>query len=251
MAQDMLTALRDASTHRRWPKKWRKELRVAMADCSVIGNRIYYREKLFIPPNDQELKTQVIYPSVFISRVYCLHGTPDNVISDRGSQFISEFWRQVSDRLGVRLRHSSAFHPETDGQTERINAGIEQYLRAFMNFHQDDWVDWLPLAEFATNNVTSETTGVSPFFANYGFHPKLGTEPTKPLPPNQSAAQRREFLKANNIADRFERIITQLKALATQAARRYEENANLNREDAPQYAEGQEVYSTLKQMDES
>ncbi|KAM4055221.1 retrovirus polyprotein [Hirsutella rhossiliensis] len=61
MAQDMLTALRDASTHRRWPKKWRKELRVAMADCSVIGNRIYYREKLFIPPNDQELKTQVIY----------------------------------------------------------------------------------------------------------------------------------------------------------------------------------------------
>ncbi|XP_044715208.1 reverse transcriptase (RNA-dependent DNA polymerase) domain-containing protein [Hirsutella rhossiliensis] len=183
MAQDMLTALRDASTHRRWPKKWRKELRVAMADCSVIGNRIYYREKLFIPPNDQELKTQVIYPSVFISRVYCLHGTPDNVISDRGSQFISEFWRQVSDRLG-----------------------------------------------FATNNVTSETTGVSPFFANYGPQPNG------------------EFLKANNIADRFERIITQLKALATQAARRYEENANLNREDAPQYAEGQEVYSTLKQM---
>jgi RNase H-like domain found in reverse transcriptase/Reverse transcriptase (RNA-dependent DNA polymerase)/Integrase zinc binding domain len=363
MAQDMLTALRDASTRRRWPKKWRKELRVAMADCAVIGNRIYYRGKLFIPPNDQELKTQVIYrthstgpaghpgriktidlvsrtywwpritrdieeyvkacelcdrvkasrsappgflqplpvpfqawsdisidyitplpecerdgktyqhvlvvvcrltkmrhfipvvsltaeelASVFISRVYCLHGTPDNIISDRGSQFISEFWRQLSDRLGVRLRHSSAFHPETDGQTERINAGVEQYLRAFMNFHQDDWVDWLPLAEFAANNVTSETTGVSPFFANYGFHPKLGTEPTKLLPPNQSAAQRREFLKANNIADRFERIITQLKALATQAARRYEENANVNREDAPQYAEGLEVYISTKNM---
>jgi len=160
--------------------------------------------------------------SAFVSRIYCLHGTPDNVISDRGTQFISEFWRHLSERLGVRLRHASAFHPETDGQTERINAAIEQYLRAFMNFHQDDWVDWLPLAEFASNNTASETTGVSPFFANYGFHPKLGVEPSQPCPPNRSPTQKREFFKANAIADRFDRIVTQLKALAEQSIRRYE-----------------------------
>jgi hypothetical protein len=76
-----------------------------------------------------------------------------------------------------------------DGQTERVNSGIEQYLRAFMNFHQNDWVQWLPLAEFAANNVISETTGVSPFFANYGFNPRLGVEPSKPCPPNLNHAQ--------------------------------------------------------------
>ena len=59
---------------------------------------------------------------------------------------------------------------------------IEQYLWQFMNFYQDDWVDWLPLGEFATNNVVSETTGVLPFFANYGFNPHLGTEPAQPCP---------------------------------------------------------------------
>jgi hypothetical protein len=163
---------------------------------------------------------------VFINRIYCLH-------SDRGSQFISEFWNHLSERLGVRLKHSSAFHPETDGQTERVNSGIEQYLRAFMNFHQSEWVQWLSLAEFAANNVISETTGVSPFFANYGFNPRLGVEPSKPLPPNLNHAQKRQFYRANVIADRFERIITQLKALAQQSVARYEEYANESRGRCP------------------
>jgi hypothetical protein len=186
--------------------------------------------------------------TAFISRIYALHGTPDNIVSDRGTQFVSEFWRHLSERLGIRLKHSSAFHPETDGQTERVNAGVEQYLRAFMNFHQDDWVDWLPLAEFASNNVVSETTGASPFFANYGFHPKLGTEPTEPCPPNLSAIQKRQFYKANVVAERFERIVTQLKALAQQAAQRYEENANMSRADAPRYSIGQDVYVDTRNM---
>jgi hypothetical protein len=82
-----------------------------------------------------------------------------------------------------------------------------------MNYHQDDWVDWLPLAEFAANNVVSETTGVSPFFANYGFNPQLGVEPSTPCSPNLTAAQRAQFYKANTVTDRFDRIVTQLKAL--------------------------------------
>lgn len=361
LAQIALVALTDPAI-KRWPKKIRKDLRIAMADCKVVGDRIYYRDRLFLPPND-ELRTQVIYRThstgpaghpgriktidlisrtywwprmtkeiaayvqacnlcvrtkasrsappgflqplpvpfrawsdisvdyitplpecerdekkykhivvvvcrltkmrhfipvaglsaeelarVFISRVYALHGTPDTILSDRGTQFISEFWHQLSDRLGITLKHSSAFHPETDGQTERVNAQLEQYLRAFMSFHQDDWVDWLPLAEFASNNVASESTGVSPFFANYGFHPSLGTEPTKPCPPDRTPQQKKEFLKANNIADRFDRILTQLKALAAQSARRYEENANESREDAPRYTVGQEVFIDTRNM---
>jgi hypothetical protein len=65
-----------------------------------------------------------------------------------------------------------AFHPQTDGQMERMNAVMEQYLWAHVNYLQDDWAEWLPLAEFATNNQASETTGSYPFFANKGFDPR-------------------------------------------------------------------------------
>jgi hypothetical protein len=85
---------------------------------------------------------------------------------------------------------------------------VEQYLHAFINFHQDNWVDWLPLAEFAANNISSTTTGTSPFFANYGFHLRLGIEPAQPCPRKQ------EFYNANVVADRFDHILIQLKALA-------------------------------------
>ena len=155
--------------------------------------------------------------AAFVNRVYSLHGCPDTIVSDRGTQFVSQFWKHLSARLGTALRPSSTFHPETDGQTERINSGVEQYLRAFMNYHQDDWVDWLPLAEFAANNAVSETTGVSPFFANYGFNPRLGVEPSAPCPQNLTTVQKAQFYKANTIADQFNWIITQLKALAQQS----------------------------------
>ena len=153
----------------------------------------------------------------FIERVYSLHGLPETIVSDRGTQFVSTLWRALSARLAVTLKPSSAFHPQTNGQTERINAELEQYLRLFVDWAQDDWVDWLPLAEFAGNNTTSETTGVSPFFANYGFHPRMGVEPSQPLPPQISEAQKREFFRASEIAARFKAVIDKVAALARQA----------------------------------
>lgn len=199
----------------------------------------------FIPT--PSLDTEDLVDS-FVARVYCLHGTPDNIVSDRGSQFISQFWRELSVRLDVALRPSSAFHPETDGQTERINSLVEQYLRAFVSFHQDDWVRWLPLAEFAGNNVVSETTGMSPFFANYGYNPQMGVEPRPPCPPTLTAKQRQEFHRANEIADRFSKILDQLQALARQAQQKYEDNANTRRSDAPKFREGDLVYVDTRNM---
>jgi hypothetical protein len=117
-----------------------------------------------------------------------------------------------------------------------------------MNYYQDDWVDWLPLAEFATNNVVSETTGVSPFFANYRFNPQLGVEPSTPCSLNLTAAQKTQFYRANTIADRFDQIITQLKALAQQSQQRYEENANAHREDSPIYSIGHKVFINIRNM---
>jgi hypothetical protein len=74
-----------------------------------------------------------------------------------------------------------AHRPEGDSQTERMNTVLEQHLRAYVSYIQDDWLDWLPLAEFAANSMFSETTGLSPFFANYSFHPRLGIEPIEPV----------------------------------------------------------------------
>src|SRR3982074_1331175 len=139
----------------------------------------------------------------FIERVYSLHGLPETIVSDRGTQCVSTLWRALSARLAVTLKPSAAFHPQRNGQTERINAELEQYLRLFVDRAQDDWVDWLPLAEFAGNNTTSGRTGVSPFFANYGFYPRMGVGPSPPSPPQISEKQKREFFRASEIAARF------------------------------------------------
>jgi len=110
---------------------------------------------------------------LFINYVWKLHGLPNTIVSDRGTQFASAFWRHLCARLGIEVKLSTAFHPQTDGQTERLNAVMEQYLRCYVNYLQDDWVKWLPLAEFASNNQASETTGISPFFGLQGRHPRM------------------------------------------------------------------------------
>ena len=184
----------------------------------------------------------------FIGTVYKLHGAPDTIISDRGSSFVSDFWRRLSQRLKTTLRPSSAFHPETDGQTEIINASMNKYLRAYVSFTQDDWVDWLPLAEFATNNQVNETTGVSPFFANYGYNPRLGIEPAGPRPSTLSSRAKKEYLRADVIAGRFERILVQLKALARIAQQRYEDNANVKRDEGAIFKKDDMVMVSLENM---
>ena len=89
---------------------------------------------------------------LFLHHVWKLHGLPNDIISDRGPQFASDFWQQLCSRLRISPRLSTAFHPETDGQTERANQNMEQYLHAFVSNQQDAWSHWLPMAEFAANN---------------------------------------------------------------------------------------------------
>ncbi|XP_075449336.1 uncharacterized protein LOC142490799 [Ascaphus truei] len=108
---------------------------------------------------------------VFIQEIFRLHGVPSTIVSDRGSQFVSKFWRAFSKRLGIALHFSSGYHPQTNGQTERVNQSLEQYLRCFITDTQEDWVDLLPWAEFVLNSLRNDSTQESPFFINYGFHP--------------------------------------------------------------------------------
>ncbi|KAG0154825.1 hypothetical protein PDIDSM_395 [Penicillium digitatum] len=108
---------------------------------------------------------------LYTRHVWKLHGLPNTVVSDRGPQFVAQFWKHLTKCLRITNLLSTAYHPETDGQTERANAVLEQYLRAYVSYLQDDWSEWLPLAEFTSNSHYSESTRVSPFYANYGFHP--------------------------------------------------------------------------------
>jgi len=125
---------------------------------------------------------------LFLQHVFLVHGLPQTIISDRGPQFASAFWHCLCARLGIKPQLSTAFHPQTDGQTKRMNAVMEQYLRSYMNYLQDDWADWLPIAEFASNNHTTETTAVSQFFANLGYDPRWQFDLLASLP-NQAEDQ--------------------------------------------------------------
>jgi hypothetical protein len=109
---------------------------------------------------------------IVMKEVFRHHGLPNDIISDRGPQFIAKFWQHLLQMLEISCKLSSSHHPQTDGQTERTHQTLEQYLRCFINYQQDNWVDLLHFAEFAYNNSVHSSTGYTPFFANTGCHPR-------------------------------------------------------------------------------
>jgi len=94
---------------------------------------------------------------------------PDDIVSDRDSKFISQFWKSLIDLFSVKLNLSTASHPQTDCPTGRVNQMQEAYMRNYCSYQEDDWSDLLPLAKYAYHSGASEATMVSPFCANYGF----------------------------------------------------------------------------------
>ena len=147
----------------------------------------------FIPCN--ESMTSEDLAQLFLDKIFRLHGLPDSIISDRGSVFTSAFTQSLCRLLGIKHLKSTAYHPQTDGQTERVNQILEQYLRIYVNYQQDDWVNLLPLAEFAYNNAKHSSTDCSPFYANFGFHP--GCHPSDIISvTSPKAADRAAFLKS-------------------------------------------------------
>ena len=110
---------------------------------------------------------------VIINMVVRHHGLPDLIITNQGLLFTSKFWSSLCYFLGIKRRLSTAFHPQTDGQTERQNSTMEAYLRAFVNFEQNDWAKLLPMAEFAYNNAKNASTGFTLFELNCGYHPRI------------------------------------------------------------------------------
>src|SRR6266508_2502135 len=105
---------------------------------------------------------------LYLSRIVCLHGVPKIIVSDRGPQFMSHFWKSLHEAMGTTLLHSSAYRPQTGGQTERVNQILEDMLRACVLTYGKKWEKFLPFAEFSYNNSYQACIKMAPFEALYG-----------------------------------------------------------------------------------
>ncbi len=125
------------------------------------------------------VKVRINAPSlaeVIIDLVIRYHGISKLIMTDWGLLFILKFWSPLCYFFEIEKKLSTAFHPQTDGQTKRQNSIMEVYLRAFVNWEQDDWAKLLPIAEFAYNNAKNANTGYTPFELNYGYYPRISLE---------------------------------------------------------------------------
>ncbi|KAI1509876.1 Chromo domain containing protein [Pyrenophora tritici-repentis] len=208
-------------------------------DILVVVDRLTKKKK-FIPMASMTTDALVV---AFIEYIWREEGFPEEIISDRGAQFVSYFWKRLCQRLGVRPKFSTAHHPQTDGQTENANSYLKQYLRAYVNYEQDNWALFLPIAEFEANSSTSSTTGKSPFFATKGYNPRSGIEPPAPAPgaATLTAPAQQERLNADAFADRMKTLQDELRASMQWAQAKQAEYANEGRLPAPAFKVGDQV----------
>jgi hypothetical protein len=115
---------------------------------------------------------------LFLDNIVKLHGLPQSIVTDRDTIFVSQFWKTLFKLYKVNLKLSTAYHPQTDGQSERVNQCLEMYLRCAVHDSPKSWKSWLSLAEIWYNSSLHSALGCSPFKALYGYEPNLGAVPT-------------------------------------------------------------------------
>ena len=183
----------------------------------------------FVPYKEATTATNFSY--VFSRTVFANHGIPIDIVSDRDKTFVSTFWQSLLQSLGVKSKMSTAFHPQTDGQTERVNQTLEQWLRAYVDKQQDNWVSLLPVAQFAYNSARGETLGQSPFEVVYGFQPKAFTYHGDTTNPEAN-------LSASELTELHEEVRRDLDFTRW----RMSVYANINRSEGPDLKEGDNAY---------
>ena len=201
----------------------------------------------FIPcVNGDQGTTAEATARMFLEHVWRYHGLPRSIVSDRGPQFVSFFWKALCKILGISVKLSTAFHPETDGQSEATNKEMERYLRAFVNYQQDDWCQWLPLAEYAGNNQVSASTNMTPFFANHGFEARTEFN-LDALEPPATARERIEADRAVAIVKQMDQVWAQARGCMAKTQQNAAEFANRYRKEV-EYHVGDQVFVSLKNV---
>jgi hypothetical protein len=176
--------------------------------------------------------------ALFLANVVKLHGLPDSIVSDRDPRFTSRFWREIHRLLDVQLLMSTAYHPETDGATERANRTVTQILRSLVSADQSNWVQKLPMVEFAINAGINASSGFSPFELNCGFTPRIGGFKSSEC---EFAGVRNWIASARwNLIEAHDKIIA--------ARLKGETYANERRSPARPYQVGDKVYLSTKNL---
>jgi len=176
---------------------------------------------------------------LFLHYVWKLHGLPKRVVSNRGPQFVALFTKELYRLLGIRIFSSTAWHPQTDGQTERINQELDQFLCLFVNERQNNWYDLLPIAEFQHNNHVHSAMQQPLFLLNTGRISRMGFEPRQ----DPSSLE-----TVNEFTKRMESTTKEAKF----AIRKVQENMtryyNRRRSPAPIFQPGDRVYLDMSDI---
>jgi len=170
--------------------------------------------------------------------VWKLHGLSESIISDRGPQFAAGLMRELNKMLGIKSKLSRVFHPQTDGQTERVNQELEQYLRMFIDHRQEQWLEWLGTAEFAYNNKVHSSTQMSPFKANYGQDPRMGFKGRK----------KGKYARAEKFVEKIKEIQEEAKVVLKKAQDDMRKYTNRKRSDIDKYKVGDLVMLSTKDL---
>jgi len=175
---------------------------------------------------------------LFRDNVWKLHGLLESIISDRGPQFAAGLMRELNEILGIKSKLSTVFYPQTDGQTERVNQELEQYLRMFIDHRQEQWPEWLGTAEFAYNNKAHSSTRTSPFKVNYGQDPRMGFEGRK----------KRKYAGAEKFIKKMKKIQEEAKAALGKVQADMKKYTNKKRLDVEEYKVGDLVMLSTKDL---
>ncbi|KAI1000197.1 hypothetical protein K3495_g8004 [Podosphaera aphanis] len=181
----------------------------------------------------------------FLNCHWRFHGFPKAITSDRGSNWTSQFWKRWCELVGMEQRLSTAYHPQTDGATERANQEVQTYLRVYVAYTQHDWSARLPAAQIAINDRNiGAMRGVSPFFATHGYHigPIQSNVVDSSVPPS-SAKERAEYF-----VERLRNVTTFMQAAMAAVQERNKEVYNKNRQPAPRYMVGDKVWLLLRNI---
>ena len=195
----------------------------------VIVDRLT-KQSIFIPTVDT-INAQLL-AKLFVLNVFSKHGVPSHVTSDRGTEFVSSFFRTLGKPLDMKLHFTSGYHPEGNGQTECTNQTLEQYLQVYCNYQQDNWSELLPLTEFAYNNAPNATTGITPFFANKGYHSNISVHLERDL----------ASLQARNFIVDLNELHLQLRKTISTAQTQYSASANKHRTPSPDFVIRDKVF---------
>ena len=181
---------------------------------------------------------------VFVRDVVRLHGLPRSIVTDRGSQFTSDMWKEVCRMLGIKQSLTSAFHPQSDGQSERTNQDVEQHLRRLIDHTQENWPEWCWVLEFARNSAPKASIGGrSAFEANKGFNPPSVRTTTTASPPAQASSRILDPLEGP-----MQQILLDIRDNLEMTRDVMAESANKRRKPPPRFQKGDLVWLSTKNL---